>query len=303
MTIGYIGLGKMGKNMVLRLLEQGIEVVAWNRSSEPVTEVADHGAVATETIAELLEKLPSPRVIWLMLPQGDPTTELINKLKPGLQKGDLLIDGANGYYQDTQGRASELHELGVGLMDVGVSGGPDGARQGACLMIGGKQEDFTRLTPLFTAAAAPQAFAYLGPVGAGHFAKMVHNGIEYGMMEAIAEGAAVIKTAPFELNLAEVFRLYNQKSVIESRLVGWAHEALAEDDELTNISATIGHTGEGEWTIKEAHQLQVPVPVIETSFQVRVNSAQDEATSAAGFRNKVVSALRGKFGHHPVTKD
>jgi 6-phosphogluconate dehydrogenase len=294
MTIGYIGLGKMGKNMVLRLLEQGIDVVAWNRSPEPLDEVTAAGAQKATDISNLVSKLPSPKIVWLMLPAGAPTDEYINILIPLLQKGDLIIDGANSLYIDTLRRAKTLSEKGIRFMDVAVSGGPGGARNGACLMIGGEQADFAEVEAVLKVIAAPSAYAYLGPVGAGHFAKMVHNGIEYGMMQAIGEGAAVLQKSDFNFDLAQVFRIYNTRSVIESRLVGWAQEALAENPTLAGLSSTIAHSGEGEWTVDAAKALGVPVPIIEESLNVRKNSSTD----GDSFRNKVVTALRGKFGGH-----
>lgn len=292
----------MGKNMVLRLLEQGIEVVAWNRSKDDVEEVVKSGAVEAESIEELVSKLEAPRIVWLMLPAGEVTDEYIDKVLPLLSQGDLLIDGANSYYKDTLRRAKKIKPTGVHFMDIGVSGGPGGARNGACLMVGGTAEDFEKIKPLAQAAAAPNAFAHFGPVGAGHFAKMVHNGVEYGMMEAVAEGAAILKASQFNFNLAQVFDLYNHRSVIESRLVEWTKQALEEDPNLDHISSKISHTGEGEWTVKTAKELGVAVPVIEGSFQVRINSENDSEDSPTGFRNKVVSAMRGKFGGHKVGK-
>lgn len=302
MKIGYVGLGRMGKNMVLRLLEQGIEVVVFNRSKEPVAEVVKAGAVGAESIEDLVSKLAAPRIIWLMLPAGEVTDEYIDKLLTLLSAEDLIIDGANSFYKDTLKRNERITAKGIHFMDIGVSGGPVGARNGACLMIGGVKEDVDRIMEVIKAAAAPEAWGHFGQVGAGHFAKMVHNGIEYGMMEAISEGSAVLKYGPFKLDLAEVFRVYNNRSVIESRLVGWTQEALSEDPELTEISSEIKSTGEGEWTIRTAKELEVEVPVIEASFKVRQNSPSDPEDSSQGFRNKVVSALRGQFGQHSVKK-
>lgn len=302
MKIGYIGLGRMGKNMVLRLLEQGIEVVAWNRSPEPREEVKKAGAEAVETLEELVRRLEPPRVIWIMLPAGEVVDTILDQLVQLVNHGDLLIDGGNSYYKDTLKRAKTLEAKGIQLMDIGTSGGPNGARSGACLMIGGSKEDYARVLPLVKEIAAPQAFGHFGQVGAGHFAKMVHNGVEYGMMEAIAEGAAVLKSSGLIEDIAEVFRVYNVRSVIESRLVGWTQEALTEDPDLKAISSVIGHTGEGEWTIKTAKEFDVEVPVIEDSFKVRVESAGVEEDSPQGYRNKVVSAMRGKFGAHVVKK-
>lgn len=288
----------MGKNMVLRLLEQGIEVVAWNRSSLPRDEVAAAGAKAVETIGELVNNLGTPRIIWLMLPAGEVTDQILNELLPQLSEGDLVIDGGNSFYKDTLKRHEKLKARGIHFMDIGVSGGPSGARDGASLMIGAAKEDFARAKPLIKAVAAPNAYGHFGPVGAGHFAKMVHNGIEYGMMEAIAEGVAVLDKSQFQLNLPEIFRVYNNRSVIESRLVGWTEEALEDDPKLSSYSSKINHSGEGEWTIQTAKELGVDVPVIEKSFQVRLDSESEPDN----IRNRAVSAMRGKFGGHAVKK-
>lgn len=292
----------MGKGMVLNFLEKGIEVVAWNRSPEPREEVKAKGAQTVENPEDVISKLETPRIVWLMLPAGETTDEFIDKLLPLLSPGDLLIDGANSFYKDTLRRAEKIAPTGIRFMDIGVSGGPKGARAGACLMIGGEKEDAEEIKELILAASAPDAWGHFGKVGAGHFAKMIHNGIEYGMMEAIAEGAAVLKAADFDFDLNDVFRVYNNKSVIESRLVGWTREALEEDPQLSEYSSKINHTGEGEWTIKTAKELGVDPVVIEDSFQVRVDSERVEENSPNGFRNKAVSAMRGKFGGHSVKK-
>ena len=298
MQLGFIGLGKMGKNMVLRLLEHNIQVVAWNRSSDDLDEVAAKGATPASSVEDVAAKLEGQRFIWLMLPNGAPTDEILGKLLPTLRKGDVVIDGANSLYVDTLRRAKQLEAAGIELVDIGVSGGPGGARNGACLMIGGAKDTVTKLEPVILALSAPGAFAHFGPTGSGHFAKMVHNGIEYGMMQAIAEGAAVLQKSPFGYYLAQVFHLYNQRSVIESRLVEWTENALKENPTLADVSSTIAHTGEGEWTINAAKELGVDVPVIETSYQVRVKSGNEPES----FRNKVVSALRGQFGGHATKK-
>ncbi|MEP7166489.1 MAG: phosphogluconate dehydrogenase (NAD(+)-dependent, decarboxylating) [Candidatus Woesebacteria bacterium] len=294
MTIGYIGLGKMGKNMVFRLLEQHIDVIAWNRSPEPVEEVVLAGAKKAVDLSHLISQLPTPHVIWLMLPAGQVTDDFLTELLPLLTEGDLVIDGANSLYTDTLRRAHMFKEKGIRFMDVAVSGGPGGARNGACLMVGGEDNDFKQVESLLKSIAAPLAYAHVGPTGAGHFAKMVHNGIEYGMMEAIAEGAAVLEKSDFHFDLAEVFRIYNTRSVIESRLVAWTQEALAENPTLTGVSPVIAHSGEGEWTVNAAKELGIPIPIIEESLNVRKNSAND----GDSFRNKVVTAQRGKFGGH-----
>lgn len=300
MKLGYIGLGKMGKNMVTRLLEKEFEVVIWDIDHESVESLVKLGACGSNSVEDLVSKLGDQKIIWLMLPSGGPTEETIEKIKLLLNPGDIIIDGANSYYEDSVKRAQGLFKIGINFIDVGVSGGPEGAKNGACLMIGGEKNIVSELNFLWEAIASPEAFGCVGKSGAGHFSKMVHNGIEYGMMEAIAEGATVLKESDFNINLPEVFRIYNNRSVIESRLVGWTQEALSEDPNLNDVSSKIAHTGEGEWTIKTAEKLNVPVPVIKKSFEVRVESEKDNPNSPSGFRNKVVSALRGKFGGHKV---
>lgn len=309
MQLGYIGLGRMGKNMVLRLVEEGIDVIAWNRSAEPRKEVAREGVVTAQTIDELISKLKPPRNIWVMVTAGEVVDKIINELGEKLDKEDLIIDGGNSLYKDTVKRGKELEEKGIHFMDVGTSGGVESARSGACLMVGGEKKDFEKVESVFEAAAAPKAYGLFGPVGSGHFAKMVHNGIEYGMMEAIGEGAALLKDSPFNLDLKEVFRVYGIQSIIESRLVSWAYSEIKNDPTLANISSTIGSGGigtrikaEGDWTLKFAKEKNIDIPVIEASIDVRSKSDQDKEDSPAGFRNKVVSAMRGQFGQHPVKK-
>lgn len=310
MKIGYIGLGKMGKGMVLNLLEKGIEIVAWNRSPEPREEVKAAGAQTVENPEDIIAKLETPRIIWLMLPAGETTDEFIDKILPLLKSGDLLIDGANSLYKDTLRRAEKIKPSGVHFMDIGVSGGPRGARTGACLMIGGEVQDFERIKELVEAAAAPDSYKHLGAVGAGHLAKMVHNAIEYGMMESLGEGLSILKQSDYGYNFIELLDLYNHGSVIESRLVGWAKNAFIEDSELINTSSVIGSggggkeriKGEGDWTLELAKELGVDAPSIEASVQVRAESPNVEENSPNGFRNKVVSALRGQFGGHAVRK-
>ncbi|EKD80513.1 MAG: hypothetical protein ACD_40C00071G0001, partial [uncultured bacterium] len=218
MKIGFIGLGKMGKGLVLSMREKGIEVLAWNRTPNEVANV--------DSVEEMVKQLESgKRVIWLMLPAGEVVDSMIARIRPLLNAGDLMIDGGNSNYKDDMWRGSELAKQGVLYMDVGVSGGPKGAREGACLMIGGDRVKYEELMDIWQAVSASDSYQYFGNIGAGHFAKMVHNGIEYGMMQAIAEGAAVLHASKFNFDLVNVFKLYNHNSVITSRLVGWTGEA------------------------------------------------------------------------------
>lgn len=309
MKLGYIGLGKMGKNMVLRFLEKGIEVVAWNRSPQPLEDVKKAGADTTGSIYELISKLETPRTIWLMITAGETVDLILNKLSGKLSPGDLIIDGGNSFYKDSIRRASELSKHGIHFMDIGTSGGIKSAREGACLMIGGSKEDYERVLDVVKAAAAPGAYGHLGPVGAGHFAKMVHNAIEYGMMEAIAEGAVILKYSDFKYDLRDVFKVYSNTSIIQSRLIDWTLAELNVDSNLTNISSVIGSGGAGKkvlaeahWTVKEAKEKGIDVPVMEDSIKVRDESDKDAEDSPQGFRNKVVAAMRWQFGGHPVKK-
>lgn len=292
----------MGRNMVLNLREGGIEVVAWNRSPQPMSNA--------KNLDDLISQLEPPRTIWLMVTAGDAVDEILNQLASKLSPNDLVIDGGNSFYKDTLKRGEVLSRKGIHFMDVGTSGGIEGARHGACMMVGGSKEDYERILPVLEAAGAPRAFGLLGPLGAGHFAKTIHNGIEYGMMEAIGEGAAILKYSPFMYDLREVFRIYNNKSIIESRLVGWILAELRKDSALSNISSVIGSgggsgktAGEAHWTLELAGEMGIGVPVIEASVKVRENSDKDQETSPNGFRNKVVAAMRWQFGQHPVKKN
>lgn len=324
MKIGFIGLGKMGRRMVLRLLEQEVEVVVWNRSPEPIEnlkfEISNlnsnlklkikNSLAISQSIDDLVEKLETPRIIWLMVTAGQAVDSVIEELSEKLTPGDLVIDGGNSFYKDTLRRAKLLGSRNIHFMDVGTSGGVESARSGACLMVGGSKEDFKRAEEVLKALAAPQAYGLLGPVGAGHFVKMIHNGIEYGMMEAIGEGAAILKNSEFDYDLREVFRVYSKRSIIESRLVSWTLKELQNDPDLTSISSTIGSGGTGKkvkgeahWTLEIAKKMGVKVPVIEASVKVRDASSKDPQDSPSGFRNKVVAAMRWQFGQHPVKKE
>lgn len=297
--VGVLGLGKMGKGIALQLVEKGWRVHAYNRTFNVTKELEKEGLYAKETVKQLVDALHGPRVIWVMVPAGNAVEEVLfgaDGLINYLEAGDIVIDAGNSLYKDAQRRAERFAEKGIKFMDVGTSGGPAGARYGACLMIGGDPETYEYLLPLFTTVSLPEGFAYFGTYGAGHFVKMVHNGIEYGMMQALAEGFAVMKASPFNLNLEKVANLYNRGSVIESRLVGWMEKGFQQfDPELTDISNTIHHSGEGQWTVDAAKELNIPVPIIEGSLDFRKESEQKPA-----FTNKLVNVLRTMFGGHNV---
>ncbi|TSC67922.1 MAG: 6-phosphogluconate dehydrogenase, partial [Parcubacteria group bacterium Gr01-1014_72] len=307
---------------VARLLKKRHRVVAWNRSEAPRKEAEQLAPAAVSSLAELAGGLPAPRTVWLMVSHGA-VDAVLDELLPHLSAGDTVIDGGNSFYKDSIRRAKRLGAAGVHFLDVGVSGGPAGARNGACLMIGGERAIFEKHEPLFRDLSAEilvrqhsnilqnvgmlskerggetayaYAYAYLGESGAGHFAKMVHNGIEYGMMQSLAEGMAVLKASPFHFDLNEVARIYNNRSVIESRLVGWLQSGLQKHEtDLKDISPTVAHTGEGQWTVEAAKELGVSVPIIEASLQFRKDSATHRS-----FIGKILSLLRGEFGGHEV---
>lgn len=293
--IGYIGLGKMGKNMVLRLIEKGWDVVVYDVNPKAVREMAEAGATTASSIGDMARQLESSRLVWMMVPH-DSVDSVLAELRVSLTLSDTIIDGGNSNFKDTIHRAKELQELGINLVDVGVSGGPNGARNGACVMVGGRHEQFLEYQELYKDVAATEAYQYVGDSGAGHFVKMVHNGIEYGMMQAIAEGFAVMRSADLVLNLKEISNVYNHKSVIESRLMGWLSDAFKDyGEKLEGISGTVGHSGEGEWTINYAKEIGVPVPAIESALKFRIDSEKKPS-----FSGKILSALRYEFGGHEV---
>ena len=301
MQIGYFGLGKMGFNMVLRLLDRSYNVIACNRSPEPIKEVAKAGADTAFTCADIAKNLKAPRLVWIMVPAGKPTDEVIfeeGNLINLLQKGDTIIDGGNSFYKDTVRRYKKLGERGINFLDAGVSGGPNGARNGASIMVGGDREVYKEYEVLFKDLSVPDGYGYMGPSGAGHFVKMVHNGIEYGMMQAIGEGFEVLKAAPFKLDLKKVAEVYSRGTVIESKLISWLKSAYEQHGEdLEEISGSISQSGEGLWTSQTAKELGVPVPIIEGSVKFREQSENNPS-----YTGRVVSALRNQFGGHEVKK-
>ncbi len=308
--IGIIGLGKMGGGIVLQLLEQGWSVHGHKRTKSTARELIEKGMRFADSPAELVVTISSPRVVWLMVPArdktqkgaGNPVDELLfgkEGIANLLVKGDIIIDGGNSFYKDSIRRSKRLSARGIKFIDVGFSGGPHGARHGGCLMIGGDEKTFRRLEPLFKALALPGGYQFFKGAGAGHFVKMVHNGIEYGMMQSIGEGFAILKKSKYKLDLARVADIYSTGSVIESRLTKWLMKALAQHGEdLRDVSGTVAHTGEGEWTAKAARELKVEAKIIEESFKFRVRSAKKPS-----YTGKVVSALREQFGGHSVTHE
>ncbi len=295
MQLGYYGLGKMGANMVQLLVEKGHDVIASNRSKEPIDAIAQHGATPAYSIAEMVEKVAAPRTIWLMVPPVA-VDSVLEELLPLLAEGDTVVDGGNTPFKETMRRAQEITQKGIRFVDAGVSGGPGGARNGACVMVGGQKEDFEKLEPLFTDMSAPEGYGYMGTHGAGHFVKMVHNGIEYGMMQALAEGFHIMKESDFGLDLEEVARVYNHQSVITSRLVGWLQDGFKEyGTDLEKVSGSIDQLGEGKWTAETAKEMGIPAPIIQGSVDFRTQSKDNPS-----YTGKIVSVLRGMFGGHPI---
>ncbi|MCA9388229.1 glucose-6-phosphate dehydrogenase [Candidatus Berkelbacteria bacterium] len=295
--VGIVGLGKMGAGLAQQLLTEGWEVSGWNRSAPPRDRLKERGLRAYDDLTKLVKDLPTPRVVWLMLPAGKLVDDFIfgsiglNKL---LEAGDYLIDGGNSYYKDSKIRSDKLAKLGIKFIDVGVSGGPKGALNGACLMIGGQEDDFNYLESLFADLSVSQGYQWFEGAGAGHFVKMVHNGIEYGMMQAIAEGFGLMKKSNYELDLTRVASVYNRGSVIESRLVGWLEDAFRmSGDDLEGIKGQVDHTGEGAWTVQEAQNQKFKAQVIEAALKFRIDSADQPS-----YTGKILSALRGQFGGH-----
>ncbi|MBI5232502.1 MAG: glucose-6-phosphate dehydrogenase, partial [Coriobacteriales bacterium] len=295
--VGVVGLGKMGAGLARNLMSHGWRTVGFNRTTKRALDMRAEGLVAVETLSELAAALMPPRVVWVVVPSGAPVDAMLfsdGGLAEVLEAGDVIIDGGNSYFRDAPPRAARLAERGILYLDCGTSGGPTGAREGACLMIGGEAAAFERNEPMFADIAVDQGYGYFGPSGAGHFAKMVHNGIEYGMMQAIAEGFSLLHSGPYDLDLAEVARVYQHGSVVESRLVGWLQGSLEKlGGDLENVSGVVGHTGEGQWTIETAAEEDVDVPVIRMSLQARVDSVK-----APNYAGQVLTALRNAFGGH-----
>jgi 6-phosphogluconate dehydrogenase len=298
MELGLIGLGRMGANMAQRLLDGGHRIVAYDRNADAVRDVEKAGAVGASSLEELVAKLSPPRAVWLMVPAGAPVEQTIHSLAPLLSPDDAIIDGGNSYYKDSVRRAESLKEQRLHFLDAGTSGGIWGLKIGYCLMIGGEQKVFQRLEPIFRTLAPEEGYAYVGPSGAGHFVKMVHNGIEYGLLQAYAEGFELLHTFSHELDLARLARLWNHGSVVRSWLLELAEKALTSDPGLTSIKGYVDDSGEGRWTVLEGVEKGVPLPVITLSLLSRFRSRQEESFGA-----KVIAALRREFGGHAVKSE
>lgn len=297
MKIGLVGLGKMGYNLALNLLEHGHDVVAYDKNGNTVEQITKDGATGVHTLNELVSALPQLKVVWVMVPAGKITSDVIDKLKELLEPGDIIIDGGNSNYKESMARAEDLKEKGIVLLDVGTSGGMSGARNGACMMIGGEKKAFDYLEPIFADLCVKDGYIYTGKSGSGHFLKMVHNGIEYGMMQSIAEGFDILNKSEFDYDFEKVARNWNNGSVIRSWLMELTEQAFAKDAKLDDMKGIMHSSGEGKWTVETALDLEVPAPVITLSLLMRYRSLEQDT-----FAGKVVAALRNQFGGHDVIK-
>ena len=305
MKIGLIGLGNMGRAIAEHAVEEGIEVVVYNRTTSKAEEFVkkNPNAQFTPTLEELVSKLKIPRILWLMVSAGKPVQDILfgnnsPVLSELLEKGDIIINAVNSHYKDSQRDAEKLAKKGIHYLDVGTSGGIEGARTGACFMIGGPEEAYIKIRSLFKALSYEhKGYAYFGPSGSGHLVKMVHNGIEYAMMQSIAEGVNILDKHPLKPDLVKATEVWNQGSIIQSNLVGWLNKALSSNPNLKDTPAEIGSLGTGDWTVKEAMELGVPVPNIANAVFNRYQSRDKESIAY-----KVVQALRSQFGGHTSTE-
>ena len=297
MKLAMIGLGRMGLNMARRLMQGNHEIVAYNRSKEAVRQIADEGATGAASLRQVTEMLPAPRIVWIMLPAGKAVEDTIDRLKELLRPDDIIIDGGNTYYRDDLRRYKALKRVGIRYMDVGVSGGIWGLKIGYCMMMGGDKNVFRYLEPIFLTLAPKDGYLYCGKAGAGHFVKMVHNGIEYGLMQAYGEGFEILDASEFadSFDYAKIAHLWNQGSVIRSWLLELAADAFSKSAELSDIKAYVEDSGEGRWTVQQAIDTGVPAEVITLSLMRRFRSRQQDP-----FTERVLAALRREFGGHAV---
>ncbi|NTW56660.1 MAG: decarboxylating 6-phosphogluconate dehydrogenase [Chlorobiaceae bacterium] len=298
MKAGFIGLGKMGFNMAEHLLERGHELVVFDLSKEAVSALSQKGATVAGSLEELAGLLVTPRLLWLMVPAGDPVDAVISEFAPFLRQGDIVVDGGNSHYADSVRRSAALAEKGVRYLDAGTSGGLEGARNGACVMVGGQRDAYAAIVPLLDDLCVPGGYAHVGPSGAGHFAKMVHNGIEYGMMQAMGEGFHLLEASGFGFDPGEVATLWSNGSVVRGWLMELAARAYRRDPELGYLDGKIADSGEGRWTLEAALDHEVSLPVIAASLFSRYRSRAENNMS-----DRLVAALRHEFGGHGYTKN
>lgn len=295
MQIGLVGLGKMGYNLALNFKNKGLQVVAFDVNKSAADKIAKEGVVTFGQLSDMALALNGRKVIWIMVPAGNVVDVILNNLKQYLNPNDIVIDGGNSHYKDTQTRARDLEKIGVHLLDCGTSGGPEGALHGVCTMIGGKREAFDYCEAIFKSISVASGYLYCGKSGSGHFTKMVHNGIEYGMMQSIAEGLEVLQKFDAEINLASVSKVWNHGSVVRGWLMELTQRALEKDQNLETIKGVMHSSGEGKWTVETALDMGVPTPVITMALLMRYRSQQEDT-----FSGKVVAALRKEFGGHAV---
>ena len=311
MQIGLIGLGKMGAQMVQRLLKGGHSVVVYDKAPDLVKQLEKAGATGASSLSDLVQKLidlctttnigkvsKAPKIVWCMVPAGDVTFQTIQSVAAELSAGDIIIDGGNSFYKDSRRTAAELSKKGIYFLDAGTSGGIWGLQNGYCLMIGGEETAFKIAEPIFKTLAPKEGYLYAGPSGAGHFVKMIHNGIEYGMLQAYAEGFEIMKASDYQLDFAKISHLWNQGSVVRSWLLELAETAFSKNPDLSGITAYVEDSGEGRWTVAEAIEKNVPAPAITLALLERIRSRDQEC-----FSDKVIAALRNEFGGHAVKKD
>ncbi len=290
-----VGLGRMGGNMTMRLLRGGHEVIGHSRSPDEVERVVKEGAAGASSLEDLVDKLAAPRAVWSMVPAGEPTAQVVGRLGELLDSGDALIDGGNSRYSDTVERARLLADKGIDLADAGTSGGVWGLTEGYCLMVGAEADAFARLEPIFATLAPEGGYAHVGPPGSGHFVKMVHNGIEYALLQGYAEGFELLRASDFPLDLGRIAELWRHGSVVRSWLLDLLASALAKDPTLESVTGYVEDSGEGRWTVHEAVERAVPAPAMALSLFARFGSRQEESFAA-----KVIAALRREFGGHEV---
>ncbi|MCM3744047.1 decarboxylating 6-phosphogluconate dehydrogenase [Sporosarcina luteola] len=295
MKLAMIGLGKMGFNLALNLIDHKHEVVAYDVDRDAVEKITEQGAIGATSLEEAIQQLETPRVVWLMVPAGEVTENILSSLEILLEEGDIVIEGGNSKYKDSIRRGTKLAAKGIHFLDCGTSGGVDGARNGICTMVGGDKEIFTSIEEIFKDTAVENGYLYAGKLGSGHFLKMIHNGIEYGMMQSIAEGFDILEKSDFDYDFEKVAKVWNNGSVIRSWLMELTENAFSKDPKLEAVRGIMNSSGSGKWTVETSLDLQVPAPVITMSLLMRYRSLEDDT-----FTGKVVAALRNEFGGHEI---
>lgn len=295
MNIGLIGLGKMGYPLALNFIDNNINIHVYSSNQEKINELTDLGIRGFSNIKEFLENMEHPKTIWMMIPSGQPVDDMINTIKVNLKKGDIIIDGGNSNYKDSIRRYNLLKEEGIEFLDVGTSGGVEGARNGACLMVGGDYETYVKLEEVFKLISGGSGYGFVGSSGAGHYVKMIHNAIEYGMMQAIGEGFQMLYQSNYNISLSQVSNIWKKGSIISGLLLDKTSDALSKDEGLSNVEGVINFSGEADWALDEALNLKVSVPVIAAALFARYKSKDDSLYS-----EKLLSAMRNEFGGHSI---